>query len=1224
MRAISCLGAGTQPWISSVCTVHKDRFAYVSTLAIYIYQRESGCREWSLKSILTEPRISISALSWHPTQQKLLASTTSDDRVCIWNVEQQRIVFNVKTTSTPILIDWIPSEREQVSVVLDGGRSIVTWTPQQQPACNNGRPQHLLQYRTHSAFSSPIACLQWHPKQPGHLAVGHQDGTLSFYAAAAKVQLNVRLTKEDDGEVCSLQWDPLAEDYLLVVHRQGLLRLVSSQGVTILANFRHPATCRAHCVAWLPDCPGMFVSGDDDSGVVRVWTVGKETPLENRPLQVSGVRSVMLVATSAETQQDEEAKANNCGEAIGAAPILGSLVCLFANGGAGVHDLRRNKWDYFKEAGHVETVFACAFSPDESCTLATGSFDGSVKLWTCADGETRPLNSTPGRESIIYSVSWAPSSPLLAAATARDGVLIVDTQGARVAQRLTHHGRGVSVFCVAWCADDPRRIASAGGDNCCVVVQHKGELEVQRCQHPGSVYGCDWSGADRLATACDDAVVRVFRVACKEDAKPVELKGHSSKVFNVKWCPALDNLLCSGSDDATIRIWDVDKQACIRTMYGHKGHVRGLAWNHAFPHLIISGSWDFSIRVWDARTAECIAVENEHGADVYGISVCPNRPLLVASTSRDSTVRLWNLAPLIPVITMTPLVPKNTLDVLFTYEFSLNEEWVVRIHGEVAKTMVEILTNNQIDQMRKFLSVSDLLHGNPEVTNLWDLVMVLRGTKEMSQLSKQYPRGIVHSTHVATCRLADATQEELKAAGGHGQRAEADLRRAANSFLRAGALRRYCEVMVRLGEWDKALSVAPGVSFEYWKQINQKRINELYVNESELVLPNALAQGDLQGLVTFYSNRGQLEESFALSCLSRPKTEQAAPVVPSEESFSPLMSCTARAVAENLLRKGAPIKAACTMLAVDDDHSALQMLMRGNELELLVTVGRALNKTHDCHVDRALALLAIRARRLKEWKLAIDLLTEIKDFEMKRQGILRLLVNFPGSRSVREELLKEAGLPDAEKCAKRANEIKMFDDVENVVEAVQLLMAVGDFEEAVDLGCRIIPEILQPHRKWNPEKALRITELIQETGIVNDRIRLLSAYVGALIAIRRGYHQISQSLIENAIIELRRSGEGSCGLHEAQFHALSGLDSAMINRLKEEPSCDPDRGNVHVTGSNLPSHSGIRRCILTGMPIRGPAMKLDDSELSMVCLSDAIMWAKCGAMSPLGTAINPF
>lgn len=77
-----------------------------------------------------------------------------------------------------------------------------------------------------------------------------------------RVHLHTKLEGgENNGEVRDVQWDVLSEDYLLVAHSGGSLRLISAQGPTILATFRHPAACRARCIAWLPDCPGMFVTG---------------------------------------------------------------------------------------------------------------------------------------------------------------------------------------------------------------------------------------------------------------------------------------------------------------------------------------------------------------------------------------------------------------------------------------------------------------------------------------------------------------------------------------------------------------------------------------------------------------------------------------------------------------------------------------------------------------------------------------------------------------------------------------------------------------------------------------------------------------------------------------------------------------------------------------------------------------------------------------------------
>lgn len=45
---------------------------------------------------------------------------------------------------------------------------------------------------------------------------------------------------------------------------------------------------------------------------------------------------------------------------------------------------------------------------------------------------------------------------------------------------------------------------------------------------------------------------------------------------------------------------------------------------------------------------------------------------------------------------------------------------------------------------------------------------------------------------------------------------EERLQEAANMYLRAGNFKEYCETMVEMGEYKKAMAFAPAVGIEYW------------------------------------------------------------------------------------------------------------------------------------------------------------------------------------------------------------------------------------------------------------------------------------------------------------------------------------------------------------------------------------------------------------------------
>ncbi|KAJ8726825.1 hypothetical protein PYW08_015222 [Mythimna loreyi] len=79
------------------------------------------------------------------------------------------------------------------------------------------------------------------------------------------------------------------------------------------------------------------------------------------------------------------------------------------------------------------------------------------------------------------------------------------------------------------------------------------------------------------------------------------LSGHTRPVLQTAWNPHQDGLLLTSSQDSTVRVWDVSSGSCISIFGGHAILSLGVCWVAApqLPHHVLSGGGEFCLRLWD-------------------------------------------------------------------------------------------------------------------------------------------------------------------------------------------------------------------------------------------------------------------------------------------------------------------------------------------------------------------------------------------------------------------------------------------------------------------------------------------------------------------------------------------------------------------------------------------------------------------------------------------------
>lgn len=289
-------------------------------------------------------------------------------------------------------------------------------------------------------------------------------------------------------------------------------------------------------------------------------------------------------------------------------------------------------------AGHQDCVYALERNPEKHKFFSAGG-DGVVAEWDMNDPSQGKMLAKLNNS--VYALCYYEDRNVLVVGENFDGLHLIDLTERKEIGSIK---LGVnSIFDIKVVKD---RIICALGNGEIHILDLK-TLQTLRVikESEKSVRALaisEYHG--QLAAAYSDNHIRIFNLTDFDMLYDIE--AHKISVFTIQYSTD-QRFLVSGSRDAHLKIWEVDKSyALYESIVAHMYAINHLSYSADGKHFVTC-SMDKSIKVWDAETFQLLKVIDKarhagHGTSVNRV-LWTNHNNLLVSASDDRSISIWDL-----------------------------------------------------------------------------------------------------------------------------------------------------------------------------------------------------------------------------------------------------------------------------------------------------------------------------------------------------------------------------------------------------------------------------------------------------------------------------------------------------------------------------------------------------------------------------------------------------